>query len=77
VCIEAMLGNREAALRYITELSRLNATYRITGHLDDYFRSLCDDPEFRDLIKARPERPHAHAEPNEAGHEVRHMTEVP
>jgi tetratricopeptide (TPR) repeat protein len=51
-CIEAMLGNREAALNHVAELNRLGATYRILGHLDDYFRTLREDPEFRDLINA-------------------------
>jgi tetratricopeptide (TPR) repeat protein len=48
--IEAMLGNREAALLQIGELSRLGETYLVLGHLDDYFSSLRDDPEFRSLV---------------------------
>jgi tetratricopeptide (TPR) repeat protein len=49
-CIEAMLGNREAALGYVAELSRLGGTHRIIGHLDDYFGLLRDDPEFLSLL---------------------------
>ncbi|HEX4094116.1 MAG TPA: hypothetical protein VHZ33_35830 [Trebonia sp.] len=49
-CVEAMLGNREAALGYVAELSRLGATHRIIGHLDDYFAALRDDPEFLSLL---------------------------
>jgi len=48
--IEAMLGNRDAALRYVADLSRLGAVPLVLGHLDDYFASLRDDPEFRSLI---------------------------
>lgn len=63
-CIEAMLGNREAALRHVAELSRLGATYRILGHLDDYFSILRDDPEFRDLIIEGQSRMRARDLPN-------------
>jgi tetratricopeptide (TPR) repeat protein len=49
-CVEAMLGNRDAALRRVAELNQLRATDLIFGHLDDYFRSLRDDPEFQRLI---------------------------
>ena len=59
-CIEAMLGNHEAALRHIAELSRLGATYRIPGHLNDYFKDLRDDPEFRSLLVAGQSRRHEH-----------------
>lgn len=48
--IEAMLGNREAALRHIKELSHLGATELVLGHANDYFISLLDDPEFRYLV---------------------------
>ena len=54
--IEAMLGNREEAPRYVAELSRLGATYRIPGHLNDYFSSLREDPEFQDLLNAGQSR---------------------
>jgi tetratricopeptide (TPR) repeat protein len=49
-CIEAMLGNRDAALDQIRELSRLGATNLVLVHLDDYFNSLVEDPEFRQLV---------------------------
>lgn len=58
-CIEAMLGNREAALHHVAELCRLGATYRIPGHLNDYFSALRDDPEFRDLLVAGQSRRHS------------------
>jgi hypothetical protein len=48
--IEAMLGDRDAALRHVAELAQLGETRRVLGHLDDYFSSLADDPEFRRLI---------------------------
>lgn len=54
--IEAMLGNRDAALKYVAELSRLGATYRIPGHLDDYFSTLRDDSEFQALLNAGQSR---------------------
>ena len=62
-CVEAMLGNREAALQHIAELSRLGATYRIPAHLNDYFSSLRDDPEFRRLLDLGQNRPHARTPP--------------
>jgi tetratricopeptide (TPR) repeat protein len=49
-CIEAMLGNRDAAIAHIAELSRLGAVRLVRGHLHDYFRSLLADPEFRALV---------------------------
>jgi tetratricopeptide (TPR) repeat protein len=61
--IEAMLGNREAAIRHVSELSRLGATDRIPGHLDDYFSTLRDDPEFRDLVRTGQSRLHAPRRP--------------
>ena len=63
--IEAMLGNREAALHYVAELSRLGATYLILGHLNNYFSTLRDDPEFRELLDAGQSRPRAHTHPGE------------
>src|ERR1700677_3852737 len=64
-CIEAMLGNREAALQYITELNRLGAVYLIIGHLNDYFSTLRDDPEFRDLLDVGQAGPRIPAPPGE------------
>jgi tetratricopeptide (TPR) repeat protein len=52
--IEAMLGDRDAALRYVAELVQLGETRRVLRHLDDYFSSLADDPEFQCLIGLRP-----------------------
>ena len=49
-CIEAMLGNREAALQHIAELSRLGAIKMIFPHLNDYFSSLRNDSEFQRLL---------------------------
>jgi tetratricopeptide (TPR) repeat protein len=49
-CIEAMLGNRPAALRHVAELIRLGAGARIRAHLNDYFASLREDPELRRLL---------------------------
>jgi hypothetical protein len=51
-CIEAMLGNREAALQHVAELSRLGAAYRIRAHLNDYFSGLRENPAFRRLLDA-------------------------
>jgi tetratricopeptide (TPR) repeat protein len=48
--IEAMLGNSDAALMQLRELVRLGGGYLVNGHLDDYFSSLKDDPEFRILL---------------------------
>jgi len=48
-CIEAMLGNRDAAIAHVAELSRLGAVRLVRGHLHDYFSSLLPDPEFRAL----------------------------
>jgi tetratricopeptide (TPR) repeat protein len=53
-CIEAMSGNRNAALGYIAELNKLGATRLVLGHLDDYFSSLRDDSEFQHLISTGP-----------------------
>jgi len=49
-CIEAMLGHRDAALLHVAELSRLGSGGLVRGHLDDYFSSLRDDPEFQRLV---------------------------
>ena len=49
-CVEAMLGNRAAALGYVVELGRLGGIHRIIGHLDDYFGALRSDPEFLSLL---------------------------
>jgi tetratricopeptide (TPR) repeat protein len=49
-CIEAMLGNRDAAIARIAELSRLGAVHLVRGHLHDYFSSLLADPEFQALV---------------------------
>ena len=48
--IEAMLGNRDAALRQLRELAQLGSLNQVRGHLDDYFKSLKDDPEFQELV---------------------------
>lgn len=61
--IEAMLGNHDAALRHVAELSRLSATDRIPGHLNDYFITLRDDPEFRNLVSAGQSRLNDHNRP--------------
>ena len=53
-CIEAMSGNREAALRQIGELKQLGGTDHVLGHLNDYFSSIADDPEFRSLVGLDP-----------------------
>lgn len=52
--IEAMLGDRDAALRYVAELVHLGGTRLVLGHLDDYFSSLADDPEFQGLVGLQP-----------------------
>jgi tetratricopeptide (TPR) repeat protein len=49
-CIEAMLGNRSEALRELRALKELGGIRLVTGHLEDYFRSLADDPEFQSLL---------------------------
>ena len=49
-CIEAMLGHRDAALAQLRELAQLGELDLVLGHLNDYFNSLKDDPEFQQLI---------------------------
>jgi tetratricopeptide (TPR) repeat protein len=49
--IEAMLGHRDAALDQLRELVRLGGENLVLGHLNDYFSSLKDDPEFQKLIR--------------------------
>ena len=48
--IEAMLGHRDAALTQLRELAQLGSLNQVRGHLDDYFKSLKDDPEFQELV---------------------------
>lgn len=50
-CIEAMQGNRAAALGHVAELKQLGAAGLVLAHLDDYFSSLRDDREFQGLIR--------------------------
>jgi hypothetical protein len=64
-CIEAMLGNREPAFQHIKELSGLGAMHLIVGHLNDYFSSLRDDPEFRNLLLGGQIQPHKPASSDE------------
>jgi tetratricopeptide (TPR) repeat protein len=48
--IEAMMGNRDAALTQLRELAQLGGLRLVLGHIDDYFSSLKDDPEFQELL---------------------------
>jgi len=48
--IEAMLGHRDAAMAHLRELAQLGRLNQVRGHLDDYFHSLKDDPEFQELV---------------------------
>jgi tetratricopeptide (TPR) repeat protein len=47
---EAMLGHRDAALAQVRELAQLGRMDLVLGHLNDYFRSLKNDPEFQELV---------------------------
>jgi hypothetical protein len=48
--IEAMLGNRDAAIAHVAELARLGGLRLVQGHMHDYFSSLLPDPEFRAIV---------------------------
>jgi tetratricopeptide (TPR) repeat protein len=48
--IEAMLGHRDAALTQLRELAQLGSLSQVRGHLNDYFSSLKDDPDFQELV---------------------------
>lgn len=48
--IEAMLGHRDTALTQLRELAQLGAFSLVLPYLNDYFKSLKDDPEFQGLI---------------------------
>ena len=49
-CVEAMLGNREAAMVQLRELDELGGLGPVRGHLEDYFGLLAGDAEFRGLL---------------------------
>lgn len=50
-CVYAMSGRKTEALQELRNLLELGGLQLINAHLDDYFRSLVDDPEFRRLIR--------------------------
>ena len=50
--IRAMQGDREGAMVEIRNLASLGHKDLIAGHLNDYFSSLRDDPEFKSVIES-------------------------
>jgi tetratricopeptide (TPR) repeat protein len=51
-CVLAMAGKREEALKAVERLIELGGVDLVMAHLDDYFSSLNQDPEFLRLIRS-------------------------
>ncbi|WP_037913986.1 tetratricopeptide repeat protein [Actinacidiphila yeochonensis] len=52
--VYTMAGRRDDALTELRRLRDLDGIGLVRGHLDDYFRSLRDDPDFREVTGISP-----------------------